>query len=97
MAAPASQPVAEERAKAETLAPAPARAKKSEPTPAPVVPMAAKPAEPAASGPGFLSRNWKWVAGGLVLVFAALAWAWVTHRRDYDEAGLPRGPKLTVS
>lgn len=97
-AAPASPPAAaEERAKVETPAPAPARARKGESTPATTAPMAAKPAEPAASGPGFFTRNWKWVAGGFVLVFAALAWAWVVHRRDYDEAGLPRGPKLTVS
>lgn len=97
-AAPASQPAAEERTKAETPAPAPARSKKSESTTsATMAPMAAKPAEPAASGPGFFTRNWKWVAGGLAVLLAALVWAWVTHRRDYDEAGLPRGPKLTVS
>ena len=43
---------------------------------------------------GFLTRHWPWVLtlGGLPL----LIWlaAWITHRRHFDEAGLPRGPRL---
>lgn len=42
----------------------------------------------------FLSRHWPWVlslAGLPLLIWLA---AWITRRRYYDEAGLPRGPRL---
>jgi hypothetical protein len=43
---------------------------------------------------GFLTRHWPWVLtlGGLpLLIWLAV---WITHRRHFDEAGLPRGPRL---
>jgi hypothetical protein len=42
----------------------------------------------------FMAENWRWI---LALVFVPIAgwlWAWRAHRSAYDEAGLPRGPKL---
>jgi hypothetical protein len=42
----------------------------------------------------FMAENWRWI---LALVFVPIAgwiWAWHAHRSAYDEAGLPRGPKL---
>lgn len=41
-----------------------------------------------------MAENWRWI---LALVFVPIAgwlWAWRAHRSAYDEAGLPRGPKL---
>jgi outer membrane biosynthesis protein TonB len=99
--APAAAPAPVERAKPETPAPAPApaaapaRAKRNE-SAAAATAVASEPATPTVSQPGFLARHWKWIAGGSVIVLAGLLWAWVAYRREYDEAGLPRGPKLTV-
>jgi Protein of unknown function (DUF1161) len=46
-------------------------------------------------GPGFLGRNWLWLCALLLLLPAAAGlWAWCAHRNAYDEAGLPRGPRL---
>jgi hypothetical protein len=43
---------------------------------------------------GFLFDNWPWLCALLLVPLAAWAWAWAAHRRAYDEAGLPRGPRL---
>jgi hypothetical protein len=69
-------------------------------------PPAAAPAESvvapeaAASAPplleratAFLTRHWLWLAA-LALLLAGLLRAWLVHRSAYDEAGLPRGPRL---
>jgi hypothetical protein len=68
-------------------------------TPQPELPAAVAPA--VAEGMSwtdlvleFLARHWPWVltlAGLPLLIWLA---AWITHRRYYDEAGLPRGPRL---
>jgi hypothetical protein len=42
----------------------------------------------------FLARYWQWIAAPFLLPLAAWLWAWLAHRRAYDEAGLPRGPRL---
>lgn len=56
---------------------------------------AAAPAETqAADDDGFLARHGRWLWGLLALPLLALSWAWVSHRMAYDEAGLPRGPRL---
>ncbi len=51
-------------------------------------------AEPSPRGTGFLARNWQWILALVTLPLLAWAWLWYVHRRDYDEAGLPRGPRL---
>lgn len=55
----------------------------------------AQPATPAAE-PGFLSDHGHWLWLLAALPFAAWLWAWVAHRMAYDEAGLPRGPRLRL-
>ena len=63
------------------------------PGPAPEVTRdVTRPQEPEATD--FLAEPWQWAWGLLLLPFAAWGWAWLAHRRAYDEAGLPRGPKL---
>lgn len=42
----------------------------------------------------FTAENWRWLLALIVLPLAGLVWAWYAHRSAYDEAGLPRGPKL---
>jgi hypothetical protein len=42
----------------------------------------------------FITGNWPWVSALLLLPLALWLWAWRSHRSAYDEAGLPRGPKL---
>jgi hypothetical protein len=55
---------------------------------------------PAAQSPraqratDFMAENWRWLLALIVLPLAGLVWAWYAHRSAYDEAGLPRGPKL---
>ena len=41
-----------------------------------------------------MAGPWRWAWALLLLPFAAWGWAWLARRRAYDEAGLPRGPKL---
>lgn len=42
----------------------------------------------------FWSVYWPWICAAFLVPLAALGWVWYAHNRDYDEAGLPRGPKL---
>jgi hypothetical protein len=43
----------------------------------------------------FVRRHWQWMLAVLLLLMLAWPlWGWLQHRRAYDEAGLPRGPKL---
>lgn len=42
----------------------------------------------------FLASYWQWVLPLLGLPLVAWLWAWLAHRRAYDSAGLPRGPRL---
>lgn len=63
------------------------------PAPSPAVAVPAS-AAPAAAEPGFLRRHWPWVLALVLLPLAGWAWAWIAHRRAYDDAGLPRGPRL---
>jgi hypothetical protein len=53
----------------------------------PGIPLAQRVAE-------FLRQQWHWIALGVFVMLGASAWAWLAHRSAYDEAGLPRGPKL---
>lgn len=78
--------------------------------PAAPVASAASPATEAASAPAlvasvpdaadeplpiaWLRARWPWLAAPLVLALAGALWAWVAHRRAYDDYGLPRGPRL---
>jgi hypothetical protein len=41
-----------------------------------------------------LSGYWPWIGAVLAVPFVGWLWAWRAHRAAYDEAGLPRGPKL---
>ena len=54
----------------------------------------APPASDAASG-SFLPGWWPWLTLGLALPLLAWGWSRVSYRLHYDEAGLPRGPKLS--
>jgi hypothetical protein len=42
----------------------------------------------------FLTEHWHWFLALVLLPLAGWSWAWLAHRRAYDAAGLPRGPKL---
>jgi outer membrane biosynthesis protein TonB len=88
-----------------TATPTPAATPAPTPTPAPAATPPPEPpaavAQTVADGMSwtdlvleFLARYWPWVltlAGLPLLIWLA---AWITHRRYYDEAGLPRGPRL---
>jgi len=49
---------------------------------------------PAGWAGDFLTERWPWLLALVLLPLAAWLWAWLAHRRAYDAAGLPRGPKL---
>jgi len=42
----------------------------------------------------FVNSHWQWMTALLLVPLALWFWAWRAHRKAYDEAGLPRGPKL---
>jgi hypothetical protein len=55
------------------------------------------PEAPSARGlapPRLMGGLWPWVVALLLLPLAAWGWAWFSHRRAFDAAGLPRGPRL---
>lgn len=98
VSAPASAPAAKASVPeaAAPVPPAPSTPAPTAPTPAP----ADEPQRPAQLQPpeapvsGLFDRLKPWIAGTLLLVLAAWLWARLAYRRAYDEAGLPRGPKL---
>jgi hypothetical protein len=56
---------------------------------------------PVPEGPGLIAtttdtlvEHWPWTLAAILLPLVAWGWSWFSHRRDYDAAGLPRGPKL---
>lgn len=58
-------------------------------------------ATPAVQAPSWTARvsdfwaaYWPWIGAALLVPLAVLLWAWYAYNRDYDAAGLPRGPKL---
>jgi len=63
---------------------------------------AAPQERPSRPAPGFMTesmaeftaRYWQWILALVVFPVAGLLWFWLAHRRAYDEAGLPRGPRL---
>lgn len=69
-------------------------------TPPPAPNAAAKPAETepliTRHTTEFLTAHWPWITGLALLPLLALLWAWRSHHSAYDEAGLPRGPKLKI-
>lgn len=57
--------------------------------------QAASQSTPMTSGDfGFIAGAWHWLGLLLLLPVAGGLWAWYAHRSAYDEAGLPRGPRL---
>ncbi|WP_280155554.1 DUF1161 domain-containing protein [Piscinibacter sp. XHJ-5] len=85
----------------------PVAARTSQVDPARVAEPAPKQAEPMlaierSAAPVSLPRravdvmgaSWPWIAAVLLLPLAGWFWAWRRHRSAYDEAGLPRGPRL---
>lgn len=64
------------------------------PAPAPLDAAPAAAAEPAPQGAGFFARHWRWIVPLVSVPLLIWAWLWYVRRRDYDEAGLPRGPRL---
>ncbi len=42
----------------------------------------------------FMAEHWRWFGALAFVLIAALIWVWHVHRTAYDEAGLPRGPRL---
>jgi len=41
-----------------------------------------------------IADHWRWMLLLALLPLLGWLWAWQAHRNAYDEAGLPRGPKL---
>lgn len=64
------------------------------PAPAQVDTAPAATAEPLSPRGGFFARHWQWVAPLVSVPLLIWGWLWYVRRRDYDEAGLPRGPRL---
>jgi hypothetical protein len=99
--APASAPVRAASAPATVAAavaappppPAPV-APTSSPAPADEAERAAQLTPPETPVSSLFDRLKPWIAGALLLVLAAWLRARLAYRRAYDEAGLPRGPKL---
>jgi len=82
-----------------TLASAVEVSRPLESAPAPTLSPPRDDAEPA--GPSlrerasaWLGQRWLWLLAPLLLALGAALWAWRSHRSAYDEAGLPRGPRL---
>ena len=69
------------------------------PAPAPPAPESQAP-EAAPTTPlvqqasAFAAANWVWLLALVLVPIAGWLWAWAAHRRAYDKAGLPRGPRL---
>ncbi len=95
---PAPSPRASEPVR--VLATVPVRVRAAEPMPAPPAPAPPEAAPEVAPSPpetapsDFMEGRWRWAWALLLLPLAAWGWAWLARRRAYDEAGLPRGPKL---
>lgn len=78
-------------------APSPAPAAVADPSPSPAAAPAAGPG--ADDGPGLWSTATEysgWLLGLAAAIAAALLWRWQRRRSLYDEAGLPRGPRITL-
>jgi Protein of unknown function (DUF1161) len=90
----------------EPAPPPPAPAPEPAPAPAVVVAVAEPPvasapatlaaAQPAAPQPeaATVGIDWNWLWALLLLPLVFWFWSWANHRRQYDAAGLPRGPRL---
>ena len=75
-----------------TRSTAPAAAEPTAPT---QLDTAAATAEEASTQRGgFFTRHWRWLVPLVSTPLLVWAWLWYVRRRDYDEAGLPRGPRL---
>ena len=44
---------------------------------------------------GLAVGHWTWLLAAMSMPLVWSAWAWWSHRRLYDAAGLPRGPRLS--
>jgi hypothetical protein len=91
-----------------TMTPAAVVEPKPDPRPvetaAPAVAPAPPPAQPEPTATAIeptsprTEEGWTryapWLLAPLLVLLAAALWAWVAHRRAYDAAGLPRGPRL---
>ena len=58
---------------------------------------AADPADtpsPAGRFQAGFAADWRWLWALLLLPLVGWMWSWIQHRRHYDAAGLPRGPRL---
>jgi hypothetical protein len=42
----------------------------------------------------FMAEHWRWIGALAFVLIAASIWVWQAYRSAYDEAGLPRGPRL---
>lgn len=62
--------------------------------PAEPTPAAAESTPKVAQASGFMAGAWRWAWLLLLLPIGGGLWAWYAHHSAYDEAGLPRGPKL---
>jgi hypothetical protein len=49
---------------------------------------------PAGRASEFMAEYWRWIAALFFLLIAASIWVWQARRSVYDDAGLPRGPRL---
>jgi len=82
--------------------PAPAQPAVTRPEPQVAEPQAPEPQapEPAPTTSlvqqafSFAAANRIWLLALVLVPIAGWLWAWAAHRRAYDKAGLPRGPRL---
>lgn len=96
---PAASPVAMARTVA--MPPMPAPSATSDTRDTRDEPLMRDPPPPPPEGPGLVAtttdalvEHWPWTLAALLLPLAAWGWSWFSHRRVYDAAGLPRGPRL---
>jgi hypothetical protein len=51
-------------------------------------------APPARLASEFLAECWPWIVALVLLAVVGGVWVWHKRYSAYDEAGLPRGPRL---
>jgi hypothetical protein len=74
--------------------PAPAQPEVTRQAPEPQAPEPAPTTSLVQQAFSFAAANRIWLLALVLVPIAGWLWAWAAHRRAYDKAGLPRGPRL---